>query len=206
MRIRSLCIERGAGLRRSFTVALAVACASATTATIAHSAAAAPGNTIPGSGTYLVGKDFQAGVYRSTGNDSCYWERARNAGGAFSSIIANDIGSGQRLVYVRSADKVFTTSRCHTWTRVFSSVAKSKSKRTTIPGNGSYLVGSDFVPGTYRSRGNTDYCYWERARSADGTSGSIIANGISTGQLVVTIGARDSVFGSSRCAAWKRIG
>jgi hypothetical protein len=81
-----------------------------------------------------------------------------------------------------------------------------KSKKTTIPGNGSYLVGSDFLPGTYRSIRNISSCYWERARSADGTSGSTIANGISTGQLVVTISASDSVFKSSRCATWTRIG
>ena len=168
--------------------------------------AATPKNTIPGSGTYLVGKDFQAGVYRSVGNSTCYWERAKDAGGTSAGIIANDIGSGQRLVYVRVTDKAFTTSRCSTWNRVFSSTIKLKSKRTTIPGNGSYLVGSDFVPGTYRSTANTGLCYWERARSADGSAASTIANGISKGQLVVTIGATDSVFGTSRCNTWTRIG
>lgn len=193
-------------MQRSLTVAITATCALVTTTTIAAPAAAGPKNTIPGSGTYLVGQDFQAGVYRSIGNASCYWERARNAGGALSSIIANDIGAGQRLVYVRSTDKVFRTSRCHTWIRVPSSVLKSKSKSITIPGNGSYLVGSDFRPGTYRSSGNTSSCYWERARSADGTGGSIIANGISTGQLVVTVATGDSVFRTTRCAAWKRIG
>lgn len=194
------------GRKRLLVTPLFAMCIVAATVSFTPPAPAAARNTIPGSGTYLVGKDFSAGVYRSTGNTSCYWERAKDASGSLNSTIANDIGSGQRLVYVRPADRVFKTSRCHIWVRVFSSVMRIKSKKTTIPGNGSYLVGSDFLPGTYRSIRNTSSCYWERARSADGTSGSTIANGISTGQLVVSISAGDSVFKSSRCAAWTRIG
>ncbi|MGK5678230.1 hypothetical protein [Actinoplanes sp. URMC 104] len=174
-------------------------------AVVAALKGAAPRNTIPGAGTYLVGKDFNAGVYRSVGNSSCYWARASDAGGSIGSVIANDIGSGQRLVYVKPTDKVFRTSGCKTWTRVTSAVINSKSKRTAIPGNGVYFVGSDFVPGTYRSTGNADFCYWERSRSADGASSSIIANDISKGQLVVTIGP-GGVFQTSRCATWTRIG
>ncbi|AGZ40642.1 hypothetical protein [Actinoplanes friuliensis] len=169
-------------------------------------ASAAPRNTIAGSGTYLVGRDFNAGIYRSTGNTSCYWQRAKNAGGSLSSIIANDIGDGQRLVTVRATDKVFKTSRCRTWVRVLTPALKTKSRKTTIPGNGAYLVGSDFLPGTYRSSGNTQSCYWERARSADGTSAGIIANEISTGQLIAEISATDAVFKTSRCATWRRVG
>jgi hypothetical protein len=193
-------------LRRSVIATLSIVGILAAVLTGATPATAAARNTIPGSGTYLVGKDFQAGVYRSTSNSSCYWERASNASGSLSSILANDIGSGQRLVYVRSTDRIFKTSGCHTWNRVFSSVLKTRSTRTTILGNGAYLVGSDFRPGTYRSTGNSGSCYWKRARSADGTLGSIIANGISTGQLVVTISATDSVFETSRCTTWRRIG
>jgi hypothetical protein len=193
------------GLRRQAVAVVSILGIMAAVLIGGNPATAAAKNTIPGSGTYLVGRDFNAGVYRSTGNISCYWERATNASGSLSSIIANDIGGGQRLVYVRSTDRVFKTSRCHTWNRVFSTVLKTKSKRTTIPGSGSYLVGSDFMPGTYRSTGNSGSCYWERARSADGTLGSIIANGISKGQLVVTISASDSIFQTNRCAIWRRI-
>ncbi|MBM2622876.1 hypothetical protein JIG36_45990 [Actinoplanes sp. LDG1-06] len=160
-------------------------------------------NTIPGAGTYLVGKDFNAGVYRSVGNTSCYWERATNAGGSTSSIIANDIGSGQRLVYVKPTDKVFKSSGCGTWTRVTAAAMSVKSKKTTIPGNGVYFVGSDFLPGTYRSTGNTDYCYWERSRSADGASASTITNEFAKGQLLVTI-TPGGIFQTSGCKTWTR--
>ncbi|MBU2662743.1 hypothetical protein KOI35_04410 [Actinoplanes bogorensis] len=167
-------------------------------------ALAAPKNTIPGAGTFLVGKDFNAGVYRSPGNDSCYWQRATNASGSMSSIIANDIGGGQRLVYVKPTDKVFKTSGCQPWTRVTTAAMTAKSKKTTIPGNGVFFVGADFVPGTYRSTGNTDFCYWERSRSADGASASTIANEFAQGQLVVTI-TPGGLFQTSGCKPWTRV-
>jgi hypothetical protein len=192
--------------RRTVVATLSTVCVLSAVLPGAAPATAAAKNTIPGSGTYLVGKDFQAGVYRSASNSSCYWERAKDASGNLNSTIANDIGSGQRLVFVRTTDRVFKTSSCHPWTRVFSSVLKIRSTRSTIVGNGSYLVGSDFRPGTYRSRGNSGSCYWQRSRSADGALGSIIANGSSAGQLVVTISPTDSVFGTSHCATWTRIG
>ncbi|MBL7254106.1 hypothetical protein [Paractinoplanes lichenicola] len=152
----------------------------------------------------MVGKDFAAGVYRSVGNSSCYWQRATNATGAMSSIIANDIGGGQRLVYVKPTDKVFKTSGCKTWTRVTAAAMSVKSTKTTIAGNGVYFVGSDFLPGTYRSAANVDFCYWERARSADGASTSTIANEFAKGQLLVTI-TPGGVFQSSGCNTWTRV-
>ncbi|MCO8270568.1 hypothetical protein M1L60_08150 [Actinoplanes sp. TRM 88003] len=167
-------------------------------------AAAAPKATIPGTGTYLVNKDFQAGVYRSVGNSACYWQRATDATGATSSIIANDIGDGQRLVYVKPTDKVFKTSGCKTFTRVTPAAMTAKSTRTTIPGNGVYFVGADFTPGTYRSTANKEFCYWERSRSADGASSNIIANEIAQGQLLVTI-KPGGVFKTSSCTTWTKV-
>jgi hypothetical protein len=188
-------------LRRPFITMLAIL---GTTAALAGPATAAPGDTIPGTGTYAVGKDFPAGVYRSTGNTSCYWQRAKDASGSFESIIANDFGGGQRLVYVRSTDKYFKTSDCGAWALIPGSTLTSKSTATTISGTGWYLVGADFVPGTYRSTGNTEACYWARTRSADGEFGSIIANDVSTGQMVVTIDGSDVVFQTSGCTTWTR--
>lgn len=75
----------------------------------------------------------------------------------------------------------------------------------TIPGDGTYLVGVDIKPGTYRSTGN-DLCYWERDKSADGNFGSIIANDNVTGQGIVTIKSTDKVFTSNNCNDWKRVG
>jgi hypothetical protein len=162
-------------------------------------------NTIPGTGTFAVGSDVPPGIYRSTGNKSCYWERARDASGAAASIISNDVGSGQRLAQIRSTDKFFRTRNCRTWVRVLSPALRQKSAKITIPGDGAYFAGSDFRPGTYRSTGNTSHCYWERARNADGTSSGIIANGLSQGRLIVTVSATDFVFRTSGCKTWTRL-
>jgi len=189
---------------RPAAVALSMLFALVGTSVGAAPVAAAAKNTIPGVGTYLVGKDFEAGVYRSIGNSSCYWQRATDASGSTGSIIANDIGHGQRLVYVRPTDKVFKTSNCRPWARVTGAAMNVKSRKATIPGNGAHFVGSDFRPGTYRSVGNKEYCYWERSRSADGASSNIIANEISQGQLIVTITA-GGIFKSSGCTTWTRL-
>jgi hypothetical protein len=172
----------------------------------ASPAAAAPPNSFPGAGTYRVGRDFQPGVYRATGATACYWHRARNASGAPASIIANDIGRGQRIVYIRPSDRVFRTNGCTRWRRVFDSALRATSTRTTLPGNGVYLVGAEFVPGTYRSSGNTAACYWQRSRSADGAADTIITNGIAKGAPTVTIDRSDAIFGTSRCNPWTRVG
>ncbi len=82
--------------------------------------AAAPGDTVPGSGTYLVGDDIQPGTYKTAGPGSlgmCYWERAKDSSGGFESIIANDNLTGQGVVTIKSSDKVFKTDGCQAWVK-----------------------------------------------------------------------------------------
>jgi hypothetical protein len=168
-------------------------------------AALAPKTTIPGSGTYRVNVDVKPGLYRSLKNNGCYWHRAKDASGSLSSIIANDIVSGQALILVRSTDRIVKVSGCKPFKIIPAAAQKAKLTRTLISGNGAYLVGADFRPGTYRSVGN-DGCYWERARSADSSFGSIIANDNVEGQAIVTISATDKVFKTSSCNVWRRVG
>jgi len=72
----------------------------------------------------------------------------------------------------------------------------------TIPGDGTFLVGKDIKPGTYRTTGGTDGgdCYWKRSRDASGTD--TIANYINKGPTVVNILSSDVAFISQGCAAW----
>jgi hypothetical protein len=200
----SALLRRGTGTRQAAVAAVLLVGGLTGLSAGLTPAMAAPKSTIPGNGTYMVNKDFQAGVYRSVGNSSCYWQRGSDATGSTASIIANDIGDGQRLVYVKPTDKVFKTSSCKTFAKVTPAALAVKSTKTTIPGNGVYFVGSDFAPGTYRSTGNKGFCYWERSRSADGASSSIIANEIAQGQLVVTI-TPGGVFKTSSCTTWTKI-
>jgi hypothetical protein len=73
-----------------------------------------------------------------------------------------------------------------------------------IRGDGIWLVGSDIQPGTYRNE-NGGQCYWARLSGTSGTFGDIIANGNSSGQVVVTISPSDKAFETQRCGTWVKV-
>jgi hypothetical protein len=76
-------------------------------------------------------------------------------------------------------------------------------------GNGTYLVGSDIQPGTYRTAGPAasvmPNCYWSRNQDASGEMKSIIANDNSQGPTTVTIKPSDGVFKTSGCQPWIKV-
>jgi len=76
---------------------------------------------------------------------------------------------------------------------------------TSIPGDGTYIIGTDIQPGTYRTSGpasDGDNCYWERDKDLNGTVDSIIANNNSSGPQTVHISATDAAFQTDGCAGW----
>lgn len=159
-----------------------------------------------GDGDFQVGSDVKPGTYRTTGNTDgmCYWERAKDAKGETDSILANDNVSGTSYVTVKATDKLFKSNGCKHWETV-----GAKAKGTPAAGmagdGGMFRVGSDIAPGTYRSTGNQDdSCYWERAKDADHSLRSIIANNNVTGTAVVTINASDGYFKTTGCGDWKK--
>jgi hypothetical protein len=72
---------------------------------------------------------------------------------------------------------------------------------SVISRDGTYQVGVDIVPGTYRSAGGPT-CYWERLSGLGGTTGEIIANSFGSGPQVVTIASSDAAFKTERCGTW----
>lgn len=71
-------------------------------------------------GTFRIGKDIPAGVYRTVvprGGYGCYWERLRGFSGNFSDIIANDnVSPGSpTIVTIYSSDVGFSSSGCGKW-------------------------------------------------------------------------------------------
>ena len=73
-------------------------------------------------------------------------------------------------------------------------------------GPGTFLVGIDVPPGTYRSRPDGSHCYWARLSGLGGTLDDIIANeGVNSGQAIVEIASSDYAFQSSGCVAWTRV-
>ncbi|MCD7437291.1 hypothetical protein K4B79_03535 [Streptomyces lincolnensis] len=79
-----------------------------------------------------------------------------------------------------------------------------------IPGDGTYIVGDDIRPGTYRTDGPEESvipnCYWARLSGTSGEFDEIIANANTAGPTTVTISASDGAFQTTGCKTWKRTG
>ena len=74
--------------------------------------------------------------------------------------------------------------------------------RAAPPGDGSYRVGTDIAPGTYRTRQPVHGCYWARLSGFSGKFSDVKANDFASGFVVVTIRPRDRGFESSGCGRW----
>jgi hypothetical protein len=70
--------------------------------------------------------------------------------------------------------------------------------------DGTWEVGSDIRPGTYRFREPADFCYWARLKNFSGNLNSIIANDNAVGYAVVTILPSDKGFETSGCPDWSK--
>jgi hypothetical protein len=153
-----------------------------------------------GDDTYQVGRDVQPRTYRTrepaTG---CYWARLKGFGGDLEDIIANDNAEGFAVVTIGKRDKGFETSGCPTWSSDLSRVTRS---RTTIP-EGTVIVGTDILAGTYRNSGG-EGCYWARVRGFSGALSEIVANDNVNGRTLVTIKSTDKGFTSHGCGTWTR--
>lgn len=72
-------------------------------------------------------------------------------------------------------------------------------------GNGTWRVGEDIEPGTYRTDGASG-CYWERLSGFSGEFGDIISNDFTSGPSTVTIQPSDAGFSSQGCGTWELMG
>lgn len=72
-------------------------------------------------------------------------------------------------------------------------------------GDGTYIVGVDISPGTYRVDANSG-CYWERVRNFTSDFNAIIANNNTKDSTIVEIAKSDAGFTSQGCGNWKKAG
>ncbi|MFJ9250345.1 hypothetical protein [Streptomyces sp. NPDC101776] len=102
------------------TAADAQAGAASPVATAGEQQEDAPKGGIPGDGTFLVGKDIQAGTYRSKGKNKygCYWARLSDTTGEGDAIIANGNAEGPAIVKVSAGDRAFQTTDCKPWKKI----------------------------------------------------------------------------------------
>ncbi len=159
-----------------------------------------------GPGQHLVGTDIAAGRYFSDPVKGCSWERLSGFGGTLSDVIANEyIGydAPQEIVDILPSELAFgTDGQCGTW---FDTPRGGASPTSIRPGN--WLVGSQVVPGTYRTQAMRG-CSWERLRDFTGEYGAIIANDRVPfdGQQFVTISGSDVGFQTDlQCGTWTRV-
>jgi len=154
-------------------------------------------------GTKIVGIDIAPGTYRTRmPSEGCYWARLSGLSGRFSEIIANDNTDGPAIVVIAATDRGFQSSRCSTWTLDMSPITPSPT--SPLKGDGTYVVGADIAPGTWRSSSSED-CYWARLSGFAGVGvRQVLANNNGVG--VVTILPTDKGFETSRCGTWTKIG
>lgn len=77
---------------------------------ISGARAAVQENTIPGTGTFEVGKDIQPGTYRADARSGCYWARLSSLN--TSDIIDNNNSDGPVVVEIKPDDRAFETQDC----------------------------------------------------------------------------------------------
>lgn len=157
-----------------------------------------------GKGTHLVGTangDITPGTYRTAGSSGCYWARLSGLGGSIDDIIANNNASGPAIVTIEATDKAFESTRCGEW-----SPAPTSGPQATSFGDGTWAVGIDIAPGTYKAPGGSA-CYWERLSAfGAGSVDGIIANANPTGPVVVQIAPTDKGFQTRGCGEWMKTG
>ena len=123
-------------------------------------------------------------------------------------------GSGAQPATVTAAGATVTQTATETVTATAPAVeaAPAPAESTPAPvdssdvaGDGTFLVGTDIKPGTYRSaKPASGNCYWARLRADDGGINDIIANNNSSGPSVVTVRKSDKLFKTQGCEDWTR--
>ncbi|GIH05290.1 hypothetical protein Rhe02_33570 [Rhizocola hellebori] len=197
--------------RRALTIAVAallVLLGPVATGT-AHSEQAQPDTTF-GSGTLVVGKDVAPGTYQTvvpTTSVGCYWARLSDLTGELDAILANaNLEPGDMAtVTINPDDAGFTSSRCGTWQP--SQKVGPTAPAATIAG-GTWIVGEDIQPGTYRATVPDESigCYWARLSGLTGELDAILANAnLEAGdRATVVIADGDAGFTSNRCGSWEK--
>ena len=155
-----------------------------------------------GDGTFVVGADIRPGRYRAVDLGAfCSWSRLSGFSGGFDDIIAIEIPQGaSALVDIRPTDVGFESSGCGPWS---SDLAAVTAGSTAPFGDGTYLVGVDVAPGTWRAPGG-EFCTWQRLAGFSGDFGELIAIDIVTGPAIVSIAATDIGFSTTGCGSWTR--
>jgi len=159
-----------------------------------------------GNGTQVVGVDIAPGTYRTRvgPGPNCSWQRLGPGG----QVLAVEYPRGPTIVTIAPTDRSFLSYACPTWTQDLSPLKSPTSQF----GSGTFFVGPEVAPGTWRASDGGRGCYWSRLSnflSGDGTgidrSGIIASGAVRSGEAVVTISAGDKGLNSDGCT-WLKSG
>lgn len=92
--------------------------------------------------------------------------------------------------------------------RLLPAAPPSGAGPSTVFGTGTYEVGVDIEPGTYKTQGANEEgtsCYWARHSDASGDFSALISNNIGTGPMTLTVKASDAVVETSGCQLWHKV-
>jgi hypothetical protein len=152
-----------------------------------------------GNGFYQVGVTILPGKWRSTGRgDACYWARLDVNQG----LLGNHFGDAGGTINIRPSDYEVEFSDCGTWEYVENETPVLAADATQPRGDGFYTVGVEIAPGSWRSTGSNDDCYWARL---DGGQ-DIIDNHFGSAGGTVTVAASDYEVQFSDCGQWEYVG
>ena len=147
-------------------------------------------------GTYLVGNDIEAGLYRVVVTDTLmgmgYVERSKGVSMEFSDILANIILTGDGYVEIKETDVAVKLTGVEIFPINLEDLVPDIKSEVS---DGIFLVGYDIAPGTYKVEVTDtimEMGYVERTRNVAMDFSDIIANEIFQGQGYVEI--RDSDF------------
>ena len=154
-----------------------------------------------GSGIHLVGTDIEPGVYRTTG-EITYFARLSGLTGEFSDIIANEaLPQPPVLVEIKATDVAFESKGTGQWTIIDDAY---QPEPATSFGGGWWLVGTDIIPGLYRTEDTVNYL--ARLSGLGAEFQDIIANDIPpNGPVVVEIKGSDLAFHSKTDGIWSLV-
>lgn len=151
-------------------------------------------------GMYEVPKDVKPGIYYNP-DGGAYVARLKGFSGNVEDIIANANPMGPWYIEVKSTDAGVQFQEGG-W-RLFDDTEKARHElKTTIEGDGIYLVGVDIEPGKYKLDGSS--AYWARLKDVSNDLSAIIANGNPTGPTIVTIAPTDYAFQVTGGGTWTK--
>ena len=150
-----------------------------------------------------VGQDIQPGRYIATPPDRfCYWERLSGLGGTIDDVIVNDLLISHHLIVeIVPTDAGLNSQGCAGW-RPYTPPPEPE----TSFGDGDWLVGSDIVAGTYRTRNDfangPPPCSWERANGFTHDHDEIVDHDLPPDGPIVLELHDGERFSTSSCGFW----